>query len=365
MVEGGEDDPPGPFGRRAMRTRIALVAAVGLLTAAPVQAAPPPNCYERDGQAKAVEAELRGWKPGPENDHAPRDAIRSQGIDIVGTWRSEPFRGNSSIEIGHPGSGEYGVTFSDGGCLGWWRLHRLGRYANGVLTLNAPVREYGVYTYQRLYMVRVGETDYLVPDARIEQFESNLAADGKWFKDRFSQDYYLHRETPKPPPVVGSDGTFLTEDEVAIRKLTAALLAATPTKQAELIEEYKVAVGVAYTECLAQVLPKLPTEAQKEARRALVDRMRRFSPATLRDKLKDDSAEVRRAAANACANKGDRDLIPDLIAVVVDDDPAVARSAGWALKQLTGQDFGPAASSTAAERARAQASWRDWYAKHK
>jgi HEAT repeat protein len=132
-----------------------------------------------------------------------------------------------------------------------------------------------------------------------------------------------------------------------------------------LIDEYKSGDGPEYTDALAQALPKLPAEVAKEARRALIDRMKRMSSKTLRDKLTDENAEVRRAAANACANKGDRELIPNLIAVVVDEDPAVAKAAGFALNELTGQDFGPRDSSTTSARASAQRDWQEWWAKHK
>jgi hypothetical protein len=155
------------------------------------------------------------------------------------------------------------------------------------------------------------------------------------------------------------------EDQQAqIERLASALVAADADRQAELIEQYKTTPGVVYSEALAQALPKLSSDAERRAREALVDRLSRMAAETLRAKLADENPETRRAAALACGRKGDRGLVPDLITAVGDDAPAVARSAGQALGELTGRDFGPSASSTASERARAQRDWRDWWVKH-
>jgi hypothetical protein len=176
--------------------------------------------------------------------------------------------------------------------------------------------------------------------------------------------------TPKPmpdvPPVkpaVEAPAAPTDAQEAMIDKLGAQLTSAPAARQAQLIEEYKGGEGVVYTEALARNIPKMTGEAQKQARRALRDRLAGMSAATLRKKLQDLNPEIRRAAALASATE--RELIPDLIATVTDDDPAVARAAGLALQALTRQDLGPPASSTASERTRAQRYWQQWWDKNK
>ncbi len=100
---------------------------------------------------------------------------------------------------------------------------------------------------------------------------------------------------------------------------------------------------------------------QKKARDALAERLARMTADTLRAKLKDANAEVRRASALACAMKEDKALVPDLITALDDADSWVVRAAAVSLRLLTGQDFGPAAGATAADRAKAVAAWKAWW----
>ena len=88
-------------------------------------------------------------------------------------------------------------------------------------------------------------------------------------------------------------------------------------------------------------------------RDCLAERLSRMTVATLRDKLKDDRTEVRRAATLACAMKEDKAFIPDLIAVLDDAEGIVVRAAGAGLRVLTGENFGPPANATPEERAKA------------
>src|SRR5262249_40686681 len=100
------------------------------------------------------------------------------------------------------------------------------------------------------------------------------------------------------------------------------------------------------------------------ARDALADRLTRMTANTLREKLRDEDVEVRRAAALACAMKDDRAQVPALIELLEDREPLVVRAARAALKSLTEQDFGPEADATRAERTKAVAAWKAWWAKN-
>jgi HEAT repeat protein len=74
---------------------------------------------------------------------------------------------------------------------------------------------------------------------------------------------------------------------------------------------------------------------------------------TLGSYLKDDDAEIRRAAALACALKESKALVPLIIPLL--DDPQkdiVPRAAQLALKALAGQDLGPSRDA-----------WQAWWDK--
>jgi HEAT repeat protein len=86
---------------------------------------------------------------------------------------------------------------------------------------------------------------------------------------------------------------------------------------------------------------------------------------TLTNYLKDEEPEIRRAAALACALKESKAHVPQLIEVLRDPEPDVARAAEKALRELTGQKFGPAANATPAERDKAIAAWQEWWKKQK
>jgi HEAT repeat protein len=131
-------------------------------------------------------------------------------------------------------------------------------------------------------------------------------------------------------------------------RLGRKLVAASPNTRERLLAQYRDAKGLAYTLAIAQAIPELPEPAQDKAREALASRMARMTPDTLRDKLQDEDPEVRRAAAIACGGRQDAGLVPDLIGLLEDAEPPVARQAEATLRTLTGQELeGPAA-------------WRQW-----
>jgi hypothetical protein len=134
----------------------------------------------------------------------------------------------------------------------------------------------------------------------------------------------------------GSEGDLLAN----AAQLTRELVQATGARQNELLNRLREHKGAAYTEALAAAIPQLSGMSKTRARDALAERLARMTAATLRDKFKDDNAEVRRAAALACTVKADKQFIPDLIALLRDRERTVARAAHAALKELSGQDFG-------------------------
>ncbi len=136
-------------------------------------------------------------------------------------------------------------------------------------------------------------------------------------------------------------------------------------QQGELLEQYQSNKGVAYTQALADAIPRLSAPVQAKARDALAERLSRMTAGTLRARLKDEDREIRRAAALACAMKEDRDQVSALIDLLEDPQPTVVHAAHAALKSLTGKDFGPPAGATRDERSKAAASWKKWWERQK
>jgi HEAT repeat protein len=125
-----------------------------------------------------------------------------------------------------------------------------------------------------------------------------------------------------------------SEFEQWTTKLTMALVDAPDYQKLTLIKKLREAKGVAYTEALAQAIPQLAEVYQPKARAALVERMKRMSRATLRDKLTSESREIRLAAATVVGLKEETALLPDLKALLDDPEPEVAEAAQAALKSL-------------------------------
>jgi hypothetical protein len=146
-------------------------------------------------------------------------------------------------------------------------------------------------------------------------------------------------------------------------KLAEALLALPPDQQAAEIERLRDQKGTDNTEALATAIPYLSADSRRTAREALAARVARMKPETVGNYLQDEEPEIRRAAALACALKETKQLIPQLIALLSDREPLVARAAYAALKDLTGQDFGPAANADEVTRKQAANDWHDWWRK--
>jgi HEAT repeat protein len=119
------------------------------------------------------------------------------------------------------------------------------------------------------------------------------------------------------------------------KELGEALLAGADKKWAPLLEEYKRAKGVVYTEALAYAIPKMEGKHKEKAREALTERLTRMTVATLADKLESDNAEIRTAAIEASVRKDRKSLVPNLIALLQEED--ATPNALKALQQLTGQ----------------------------
>jgi hypothetical protein len=143
--------------------------------------------------------------------------------------------------------------------------------------------------------------------------------------------------------------------------LADALVNAEGAKRKSLLDAYQKGKGSHFSFALAAAIPRLEGQARAQAREALADRLTRMTASTLRNYLQDDAPELRSAAALACAAKEDKSLMPELIALLIDQDKRVPRAALASLKALTGQDLGPSPDATPEERIAAVERWRDWW----
>lgn len=137
--------------------------------------------------------------------------------------------------------------------------------------------------------------------------------------------------------------------EVRVDRLSDALVRAPAGASNTLLVQLRDGKGTAYTQALAVAIPRLTGPVQQQARNVLMERLTRMSADTLRDKLMDASAEVRRAAVLACGRKVGLELVPELAGRLADAEPAVVQATRSVLRSKTGQDLATIAA------------WREWW----
>jgi hypothetical protein len=135
------------------------------------------------------------------------------------------------------------------------------------------------------------------------------------------------RPAASDPPPISSEAEQLAE----------SFLKSPADAQATGLAELRDGKGVQYTEALTAVIGRLDGRLKEQAREALVERLSRMKPDTLRRYLTDEELEIRRAAALASAGRNLKAHIPDLIARLRDRSPDVAAAAHSALQSLSGE----------------------------
>ncbi len=176
------------------------------------------------------------------------------------------------------------------------------------------------------------------------------AADLVRSQARWKKWWQQQDRNPAPVKLV-----VVSEGQDDPKKLGAALDDAAAGDRAKLLAKLRDGDGIDYTTALAAAIGRLTDEPQQQARAALVERLGKLTAGAAREKLRDGDAEVRRAAAAACAAQADREFVPDLVGLLLDADPEVTAAGRAALRTLTGEDFGSGRE--------AALKWRDWWAK--
>lgn len=145
--------------------------------------------------------------------------------------------------------------------------------------------------------------------------------------------------------------------------LAQKLVKARGEERKALLQKLKEGQESTHTFALARAIPQLEEGAQREAREALAYHIADRRVPWIVKWLKDDDAELRRAAALACAMRAEKNTIPELIPLLQDADFRVSRAAYAALKDLSEQDFGPPATANDKERQQAAELWKRWWEK--
>jgi HEAT repeat protein len=148
-----------------------------------------------------------------------------------------------------------------------------------------------------------------------------------------------------------------------VAKLGTELLEAPAGKWADVLAKLRDTKGSEHTQALAYAISQLDGDQKKKAREALAERLAKLKSTFLASYMRDEDAELRRAGALACALKEDMTHVDMLIELLNDPERTVERAAYAALKELTKQDFGPAANATDSEKSAAVKAWRDWWKK--
>jgi hypothetical protein len=163
-----------------------------------------------------------------------------------------------------------------------------------------------------------------------------------------------HKGGPKPLPA---------DVDPVVAKLVGEFVKTADSHFDDALAKLRDTKGSEHTQALAYGIDQLDGDKRHKAREALAERLSKLKSSFLPTYMKDDNAELRRAAALACALKEDKNHIGELIDLLNDREKTVERAAYAALKDLTNQNFGPTVSASDAEKATAIKSWREWWRK--
>ena len=128
-----------------------------------------------------LERRARNWKPSPVSGPADATSIATQ-IDITGEWSHRQRLASSSFTFTKRSEHQYAALFATSGCLGGCQMARIASVQAGIITLDGAVAEYLPRTYNTLYAVHVDQTDYLVPDVSLRDFEQALSSGSEGWK---------------------------------------------------------------------------------------------------------------------------------------------------------------------------------------
>ncbi len=363
-------------GLLAMATAVARREERQLKNAPPAKAdAPPKAPAKSDDPFYNPPAKPEVPKPPPARHNDEREVVIQRAVTGLGQILNDKVRNRGLLDAAQIGQGHADLYFL-------WSLERVGVVYNlekfgdvdwydaGSTAVVRAQNPDGTWT--------VGQHGAEVNTAFAILFlrKANLARDLSSKKQSGAEmraggpsaaDLVPPRPANPAQPVVGGTATPApislpnpTSDPAIA--LAATLFKATGADWSKQLAELRDGKGTTFTRALVVAAENADGDRKKQARAALAERLCRMTAGTLRGMLKADEAELRRAAALACAMKDDKGHVADLVGALEDRDEGVWRAAKAGLKSLTGQDLGPA---TEADKPAAVRAWREWLAKQK
>ena len=174
------------------------------------------------------------------------------------------------------------------------------------------------------------------------------------------QEQDVPKAKPGEPPPKISGIREVTQADGLADTLVGLAVVGDGSEFAKKLKEYQAAKGEQYTAAITFALTRLERDRKKQAQAALVDRLVRMTPETLKKLTAMNEPELRRAAILACAAKDDKSHLPDLIARINDPDEDVVKAARAGLRSLAGEDFGPYPGASDEEKQSVAVKWRFW-----
>ncbi|CAN5474148.1 hypothetical protein BH10PLA2_BH10PLA2_19250 [soil metagenome] len=100
---------------------------------------------------------------------------------------------------------------------------------------------------------------------------------------------------------------------------------------------------------------------QKSARNQLADKLYSLPVKTLATNLSDPDTELRRAGIAVCRQRKLKSLTPELIEMLDDTDPTIAKEVHQVLQKFAAKDLGPKPNADREARIQAMQAWRNWW----
>jgi hypothetical protein len=169
---------------------------------------------------------------------------------------------------------------------------------------------------------------------------------------------------PVATNVVGWGGTKAPKD-MTVAELSEAAGTERGPRLRQILTELEQRKGPEVFQGLALGTADSEPEIRQYSRSLLDRHLGRQKPEVVKEKLKDEEPEVRKAAARAVAARVPS-LAGDVVELLADEEADVRQAAREALVKLSkGEDFGPDEKATKEQREEALAKWREWWKRQK
>jgi hypothetical protein len=135
-------------------------------------------------------------------------------------------------------------------------------------------------------------------------------------------------------------------EEAKALRLVREVLRANPVQQEFLLIRHRDSEGEAHTLALARLVAELKGPMRERAKTALVERLGKQSAITRQKALDAGEPELCRAAIRACVRAGEKERVPELLALSKGPDSDLGQLAAEAIRELTGKAASEAPGET-------------------